>query len=333
MAHAVESRTYTPAQQLRSALDEAERLIVSPTAQTIEKLLTLLDQIEWLFVDLASMGVDLRPEEGRWQGLRSRVMSKPGPLAAAAAAAGGMKKLRAAHPPATSAWWQVDVMVAERRRRALTRFSIGTAAVVGTLLLLYWAINTFFPPSPEAVLMVETNSAIDAALQQGDFAAARQAVEQARTQAPNEPELWLWDVTLSEQLGDQTRAEASLAKAKELLSDQPTGLWLTLGNQRMQVGNLDGAEAAANEAIALSPNEPQAYFLLGGIAEARGDYAKAIELFDKTYQLAEADNPQLAVIAKVRMGNLLQRADPFATAPIAETPAAETPAAAPTPTP
>ncbi|MCB0143433.1 MAG: hypothetical protein KDE50_26285, partial [Caldilineaceae bacterium] len=61
MAHAVESRTYTPAQQLRSALDEAERLIVSPTAQTIEKLLTLLDQIEWLFVDLASMGVDLRP--------------------------------------------------------------------------------------------------------------------------------------------------------------------------------------------------------------------------------------------------------------------------------
>ncbi|MCB0088048.1 MAG: tetratricopeptide repeat protein, partial [Caldilineaceae bacterium] len=135
------------------------------------------------------------------------------------------------------------------------------------------------------------------------------------------------------QLGDQTRAEASLAKAKELLSDQPTGLWLTLGNQRMQVGNLDGAEAAANEAIALSPNEPQAYFLLGGIAEARGDYAKAIELFDKTYQLAEADNPQLAVIAKVRMGNLLQRADPFATAPIAETPAAETPATAPTPTP
>lgn len=320
MAHTVESRPYTPAYQLRSALDEAERLIVSPSAQTIEKLLTLLDQIEQLFHDLAPMGVDLRPEEGRWQGLRNRIVSKPGPLAAAAAAAGGMKKLRTAHPPAANEWWQVDAIVAERRRKALTRFSVVTAAVVGALLLLYWGVNTFFPPSPEAILMVETNAAIDSALQQGDFAGARQAVEESLVKAPNEPELWLWDTVLSEQLNDSARAEISLAKAKELLGGETAQLWLALGNQRMQVGNLDGAEEAANAAMALAPEEPQAYFLLGGVAETRGDYPKAIELFDKTFALAEADNPQLAVIAKVRMGNLLQRVDPFATAPAEEEP-------------
>ncbi|MEZ4656660.1 MAG: tetratricopeptide repeat protein [Caldilineaceae bacterium] len=328
MAHAVESRTHTPANQLRNALDEAERLIVSPSAQTVEKLLTLFDQIEQLFHDLAPMGVDLRPEEGRWQGLRNRIMSKPGPLAAAAAAAGGMKKLRNAHPPAANEWWQIDAVVAARRQHALKRFAVVTALIVGVLWLLYWGVNTFFPPSPEAILMVETNAAIDSALQQGDFAGARQAVEQSLAKAPNEPELWLWDVVLSEQLNDQARAEASLAKAKELLGGETTQFWLALGNQRMQVGNLDGAETAANAAMALSPEEPQAYFLLGGIAETRGDYPKAIELFDKTFQLAEADNPQLAVIAKVRMGNLLQRVDPFATPAVEGTPTAE-----PTPTP
>lgn len=333
MAHVVESRARTPAQELRVALDEAERLIVNPSAQTIEKLLTLLDHIEQLFHDLAPLGVDLRPEEGRWQGLRNRIVSKPGALATAAAAAGGMRKLRSAHPPAEGEWWQVDLIVSERRRRAWRRFAVGAATILGLLLLLYWAVNTFFPPSPEAILMVETNAAIDSALQEGDFEGARRAVEQSLEQAPNEPELWLWDVVLSEQLNDTTRAESSLARAKELLSDQPLGLWVALGNQRLQVGNLDGAEAAANEAIALAPEEPQAYFLLGGVAEARGDFSTAIDLFDQTFLLAEEDNPQLAVIAKVRMGNLLQRVDPFATAPEDGASDTESPAAEATPTP
>ena len=95
----------------------------------------------------------------------------------------------------------------------------------------------------------------------------------------------------------------------------------------MQSGDLEGAEAAADHALEISPSEAQAFFLLAGIAEARGDFLTAIDLFNKTFDLAEADNPQLAVIAKVRMGQLLQSPP---AAPTQEEPEPE-PAATPTP--
>ena len=38
------------------------------------------------------------------------------------------------------------------------------------------------------------------------------------------------------------------------------------------------------------------------------DIPTAIAMFDRTFALAEEENAQLAVIARVRMGNLLQRA-------------------------
>jgi hypothetical protein len=48
------------------------------------------------------------------------------------------------------------------------------------------------------------------------------------------------------------------------------------------------------------------------VAEARGDNAKAIDLFNKTADLArQVNNPQLEVIAKMRMGTLMQQVNPF----------------------
>ena len=38
-----------------------------------------------------------------------------------------------------------------------------------------------------------------------------------------------------------------------------------------------------------------------------GDTAAALDFFDQTFELAIDTNSQLAVIARVRMGNLLQR--------------------------
>jgi tetratricopeptide (TPR) repeat protein len=131
----------------------------------------------------------------------------------------------------------------------------------------------------------------------------------------------IWEGVLHEQLGETDQAQASLAHAQELMADQPAMYWITLGNDRLQAGNLDGAEAAGNQALVLKPDDAQATFLLGGVAEARGDNAKAIELFDKTFQLAQKDNPQLAVIARVRMGQLMQQVSPFGPTSPVTTPA------------
>ncbi|HXF63674.1 MAG TPA: hypothetical protein VNK95_18770 [Caldilineaceae bacterium] len=319
MAYTVESRTSNPANELRDALDKAERLVVQLDRQNIEEFLVLLDSIERMFEQLTQDQVDLRPEEVRWQSLLNRINSRPGDIVKAAAAAGGMATLRAEHPPAESFWWHLDREVARRRKQMLTRAAVSLGALALAVAAIWWAINTFFPPSPEAVAMVEASNRIDQLIAEQRWEEALAVVQETRQRLPHEPELIAWEVVLNERLGNREAAAAALEEGQALMADQPVQFWLQIGNSRLMVGDLDGAEAAAREAEALAPNEAQVAFLLGGIAEARGQIPLAIEYFNKTFELAEAGgNPQLAVIARVRMGNLLQRPDAFVSP--AETP-------------
>ena len=111
-----------------------------------------------------------------------------------------------------------------------------------------------------------------------------------------------------------------MLEAQAEMSDDLEQFWVTTGNYRMMVNNLAGAEDAANAALEINPESASAVFLLANIADTRGERMAAIELFERVFALAEEDNPQLAVIAKVRMGQLMQQFDPFeGRAPITTT--------------
>jgi len=308
MAYSVETKASNAANALRDALDQAERQFGQWTAESVEAYLRLLDQIEHAFTELKQEQIDLRSEEGRWQSLLSRLDSKPNGLVAAAARAGGLALMRAHHPPADSFWWHLDQEVARRRARTVRRFVMTILAVVVIVGGGYWLLNTLFPPDPVAVRMVETNAELEQLIATQDWQAALDLVMARQAELPDEPELILWEVVLAEQLDDQARAAAALARAKGLLPAQEPALLVQLGTFQLQVGNVDGATQSGQAALALAPENPQATFLLGNIAEATNDIPTAIEMFNRTFDLAEQDNPQLAVVARVRMGNLLQRA-------------------------
>lgn len=306
MAYSVDTNVRTLITQLREALDKAERLIVQVSGSNIAELLTLLDGIEQQFETLGANDIDLRPEQSRWDSLLNRINNQPNPIVHAANVAGGMDKLRAAHPPAESFWWQLDAEVARRRVRSIRRLITTVITLVVLLVGGYWAINFFFPPDPEAVLMVETTNGIDRLVVEQRWQEALDLVKAARAQAPDQPELMIWEVVLNERIGDEEAAAAALAEAQEALAATPIQVLIFLGNNRLRVGDIAGAKAAGEEALARDPNEPQAHFLLGSVAETEGDLPLAISYFDQTFQLAESSNPQLAVIARVRMGQLMQ---------------------------
>lgn len=308
MAYSVESKANSPANVLRDELDRAEREVVKLDAGNVEAYLLLLDQIEKRFDELTANETDLRPELGRWDSLISRLQTKPDALVTAAARAGGLAKLRQKHPPAESFWWHLDQEVAQRRLQTVKRVVTTVAAAIVLLGGGYWALNTFFPPSPAAVQMMETNSQLDQLIMEQRWQEALTVVETAQQTLPDEPELVLWEMVFAEQLGDTERANHAWARAQALLPDLPVELLVQLGNQRLQVGNFQGAWNAGQEALALDPENAQATFLLGGVAESVNDIPTAIAMFDRTFTLAEEENAQLAVIARVRMGNLLQRA-------------------------
>lgn len=308
-------------------------MIVSVNEETVEELLALFDQIEGLLVELSANAIDLRPERVRWGSLQNRIYSKPTPITRAAARAGGLASLRAKHPPAEGDWWRLDSLVLERRRKSLIRTAATLLIVVGGGALLFWAINTIFPPDPAAVLMVETTADLDIFVRDQQWDGALEQVEATLEQLPDEPELWIWKTVLHERLGESEQAAQASAEAQELLADNLGQFWNVLGNTRFRVGDLAGAEDAANQALALNPDDAQAYFLLGGVAEAQGDIQTAMDMFNKTYELAEDSNPELAVIARVRLGQMLQQPvlpNEAATLTAVATPAV-TPGVTPTP--
>ncbi len=307
MAYSVDTKANSPANDLREALDQAERQIVNLNATNIEGFLLLLDQIEMRFAAFTADEADVRPEWSRWDGLTSRLNSRPEPLVKAAAKAGGLATLRQQHPPAEAFWWYLDQEVRQRRLQSLRRTVTTIVTLVVLLMGGWWAMNTFFPPNPEAVRMMTANSDLETLIGEQRWAEAVTVVETAQQDLPNEPELILWEVVLAEQLGDKARAQAALERVNAMFPEQKVELLVQLGNQRLQVGDFLGAQEIGKEALALDPNSAQATFLLGSIAEATNDVAVAIDMFDRTFALAEADNPQLAVIARVRMGNLMQR--------------------------
>ena len=103
------------------------------------------------------------------------------------------------------------------------------------------------------------------------------------------------------------RLDAVVAAARRHFIRQQVAYWWTLGMVRLAIGDLEEACTAGNEALALDPSDPQGYFLLGTVAEVRGDTGAAIDFFEKTFQLAADSNTQLAAVARIRMGTLLQR--------------------------
>jgi len=312
MAYSIETRTNNPASQLRDELDLLERQIVNIQPGDGEDFLLRLDRTQELFNDLTELGVDLRPEEGRWQGILSRLSSKPNPIVRAVGSR-QFSKLREKHPPAQGQWWYLDQFVMQRTRKAITRFVITLAAIIGSIALLLWGVNTFFPPDPTTVAIVEISSNVDQYVMEQDWESALAELDEAVTRIPDEPELLMRKSVIETQVGNDEDAADTLAKAEALVADKPALFWSQMGTFYLQVADLENAKLAGANALEYNPDEAQAYFLLAGVAEVEGDSNQAIDFFEKTFELAEADNPQLAVIAKVRMGQLLQSVNPFST--------------------
>jgi hypothetical protein len=324
MTHMIEAPAKSSLHTLRAVLEQAERQVLQLGGSNIEAFFVLLDQIEQIFADFGQGNAAVLAEGGRWASLVNRISSQPKMLVDAAAHAGGLPKLRSKHPPATGSRLHVDAELTHRRTQTLKRVGLIGGTIIVLVALALWGMNNFTPAEAEAGATTTMNIEQLAGDQQ--WQAALAVVEKARQTLPNEPELLVWEGVLAEQVDDAARAQTSLAQAQQMLTNQPVDFWLLVGNDRQQVGNLAGAEEAAQRALAISPQDAQVTFLLGGIAEAHGDIVQAADYFSQTIALAGEANAELAVTARVRMGYLTQRVDPLPGAAPAPTP---TPTAAP----
>lgn len=307
LAHNVVSQYQTPTDALRGLLESIERLAVKPNPSSVEELLVSLDKAEAELDVLEMGGVDVRSERVRWENLLRRFDSQPQLIAIAARGyPGGMSGLRATHPPAASFWWQADRIRAERLRNQLTRALVLLIFSAVVVYGSYWLFTWFFPPDPVAVAYVQASADIERGVDAGDWEAALQTAEAAIANN-SDPELILFAAAVAEQAGKEARAAELREQAKTLLADNPLSYWITLGNRRLRVFNADAAQEAAEEALALAPNDAEVALLLGRIAIERGDRAVALVELDRAYNLAIDTSPQLAVSARVMYADVLRQ--------------------------
>jgi tetratricopeptide (TPR) repeat protein len=323
MTQTIDSPPKGSLQTLRSALELAERQAARLDGTNIETFLVGLDRIEQMFVEFAPEKSAVRSEDGRWQGLLNRVVAHPELVVNAAGRAGGLTKLRAKHAPAVGHWWRLDADIARRRAQTFKRTGLIAGAIV-VLAIAIFISNNYFAASNSAVgSLADTSAAIEPLLAKQKWPEALALVQKARQALPKDPELLVWAAVLAEQSGDSAQANASLTQAQQNFTGPIAAFWTLVGNRRLQVGNWDGAEEAAKQALTSAPQDAQITFLLGNVAQARGDSLQANAFFSKTIALAGDANPSLAALVRVRMGYETQKVAPM-PAPVPDQPITQT---------
>ena len=309
MAYSVRQERQGLATSLREDLAEAERLIVQLRRDNVEAFLQLMDRIEESFTLLETSGLDLRPERTRWGSLLSKLTREAGRVVRTIDVAGGLGQLRKANPPAEGLWWKLDAVVAAARRRLIRRLGI-TVGTIAAVLAVIWALLTYvFPPDPNTVVASEAITTLQQLSFEERWEDALTTIEEAKAQLTQpDAELLIWEGVVRDKLGQSERSLEALEEARALVpADQQVAYLWSLGAIRLYVNDPEEARIVGNQAVSLEPSNPQGYFLLASVAELEGDTAAAVDLFEEAFQLASESNPQLAVIARVRMGSLLQR--------------------------
>ena len=301
----------TAAAELRDQLNELEKLLVKVNPRTVERTLQLLDSCWLLKEELRERGVDLKAEDGQWAGFEFRLREIAGQIVKAANAHGGLAQLRRSMAKTDGFWWTLDELHAAQTRRTLFRWLrlAGGFAVLG---IAVWVLVTYvFPPDPNAVLITDIGYDIEKAVDVRDWDTARTVVQAGLESSGNATEVLLWAAVIEERLDNREQAAEYVEEALADPDIPPHNIWVTLGTNRLRAGDNDGAECAAMSALSTNPDNAQAHFLIASVAEAMGDAQRAVDYFNKTYDLAANGQPQLQVIARVRLGYLMQSPGSF----------------------
>lgn len=297
-----------PADEVReilSGLEECQVKVKTLNSAQALNLLRDLDQINLLFKQLESTGLDLLPEQSRLTTVQAQLKKQAGSLLKALGGAATLAQDRPVPPPSTEQWWwYVDELVVAQRKQLGQRIIVGLVivlALIGGVVLLF---QTVLAPSPEAVARMEAQNGATAALEQGKPEDALAFLETGLAKVPHDPDLLLYQGVIQELLGDEAAAGQSFGQAQASLNN-PFRFYLARSQLELRVGRLAEAEADARAALKLDPNAANAWLLLGQTLEAQQKRDEAISAYQKASDLANASGEaEIYVTARMALARM-----------------------------
>jgi tetratricopeptide (TPR) repeat protein len=305
--HFFSAEARTPADGVREALSDAERLMASlrETGPQIVQLLHLLDQISEGLDELEEKGMDVRAERSRFETIQSQLGRRKGRFLARAGEA-FVEAREAVQPDQARWWWSIDDAWRQERKRQLRRWLIIGAAVIA-LLAIVALVNELLAPPREVRQASRLGSQGEYLVRdEGDLEAALAEFEAAAALDPATPSYLVWIGVLRSKLGDAQAAEEAFDAARSLYETN-LGFLLARAQAYREVGNLEAASADVEQAIVEYPESGWVYYTKHLISMDLGDYETALEDLDKAEELArEAGDVQLEATARIQRGMLLQ---------------------------
>lgn len=304
----LQQKKLNPTDELREllvSLEERQPKIKSLAADQAMRFLLDLDQLETLFQQLESAGVDLLPEEGRIRSLQTRLRKQAAPLLRSLGGPAALNAHRPAPaPPPEKWWWYLDQLVAAEQKRLLRQVVIILVVIfvlAGGMIVLF---QTVLAPSPEVVARLEAQDNAYEAIDAGNYRQALAMIEQGLAQVPGDPDLLLLRGVVQEALGDETAADASFKQAQAGLNGS-SNFYLARSQLQLRVGQAAKAEHDARAAIDLDKNSAWAWFLLGQALEAQNKPAEAFPAYQKASELGlESGDSEVVVLARMALGRI-----------------------------
>jgi tetratricopeptide (TPR) repeat protein len=297
----------TPAERVREILERAERRVIGIRGaghQALE-LLHLLDQAEDGLKELDEADMDFRAEATRLETVQRQLRRRQRQFLSEVR--GPLQKERAEVQPAPDRWWWfLDETYAQQQRHRLRRTLIGVVAGALVLAAAWVVYDRFIAPPPNVRQAFQRAAAGQNLAEQGDLRGALAEFEAAVALDPTDPEHWTWKGVAHAELNETDEAAAAFETARSL-SETELAFLMERGMSYLRMGNLDNANADAEEAIAEYPEAGWAFILRANIAVERGDTFSALDDLDKAAELAAAaDDTQLEAYARTQRAMVLQ---------------------------
>jgi tetratricopeptide (TPR) repeat protein len=306
--HFFSAEAHTPADDVREALGDAERLVgnLRKAGPRAVELLNLFDEIADGLQDLKAAGMDVRVEQARFETVQLQLGRHKRRFLTQAGKA-FYEAREATQPDRERWWWFLDEAWAQERRQKLRRVLIVGAAVVGLLVIIGVLYELFLAPSPEMREALRSESRGQYLVrEEKDWAAALAEFEAASALFPDNPEYWVWIGVLRLELGDEEGAEEALANARSLYPSH-VGFLLKRAEVYRDLGELDAAIADADQAILEDPDFAWAYYARHSIHLARGDPRSALADLEKADELAqESGDLHLEAVARFQKAIVMQ---------------------------
>lgn len=311
----------TRAEELRRLLDQLETRVGKLEHSEKEEALNiplLLDETQRLLTELREKGGNWQPEETRLETIMAQLERKADTFVRKVGGKAALDDARAAHAQAELGWWwHLDNLVREKKRQRLRKIGKWGLIAAVILVVLSLAYRQFLAPSPEMIAALEHLQDAENLGYLGEYDAALDEVNQGLENMPNDVELLTLKGILLEALARDDEAASAFERA-QTLTDNDTLFLRTRAQLYLRLDLLDAAFVDAETLTEQTPEDPAGYLYLAMIYDARDEWQRAVDHYEKASELAETNGePQLYIMARRRLADLLQN-PPLEITPTAE---------------